>query len=358
MPLLLPTEFGLYCAAGDFYIDPWRPVNRAVVTHAHTDHATWNCKSYLTSERGRGVLRERVGPDAIIETAPFARQLDINGVKISFHPAGHILGSAQVRVEYNGEVWVASGDYKTVGDCTCDTFEPVRCHTFISESTFGIPIFRWKKDDDIFADMNSWWRSNQERGRVSIVYAYALGKAQRVLAGLDPSIGPIQVHGAVERFIEPYATEGIALPPVERAGKDNAKAARGRAMIIAPPSAANSPWLKKFGPASQAFASGWMAIRGARRRRALDRGFILSDHADWNGLLEAIEATGAERVGVTHGYTHALVKYLREEKSTDAFIVPTRYRGEGADDDDAEEAALEQALEGPTPGELPEHSGH
>lgn len=345
VPLLNPAEHGLYCEAGQFYIDPWRPVERAVVTHAHMDHATWNCKSYLTSARGAGVLRERVGVDAIIETAAFGETVDINGVKVSFHPAGHILGSAQVRVEHKGEVWVASGDYKTIGDCTCDTFEPVRCHTFISESTFGLPIFRWKTDEAIFTDMNAWWRQNQERGRVSVVYAYALGKAQRVLAGLDASIGKIQVHGAVERFLAPYAKEGITLPAVERASKDNAKAARGRAMIVAPPSAANSPWLKKFGPASQAFASGWMMIRGARRRRALDRGFVLSDHADWAGLLQAIEATGAERIGVTHGYTHALVKHLREEKQLDAFIVPTRYRGEGAEEDDAEEAALEQQME-------------
>lgn len=348
-PLLLPTEFGLYCAAGDFYVDPWRPVARAVVTHAHTDHATWNCKSYLTSRRGYGVLRARVGEEAVIESAPFGEQVDIHGVKVSFHPAGHILGSAQVRVEHRGEVWVASGDYKTVGDCTCDEFVPVRCHTFISESTFGLPIFRWKDDAGIFADLNAWWRQNQERGRVSVVYAYALGKAQRVLAGLDASIGPIQVHGAVERFLAPYAAEGIKLPPVERASKDNAKAARGRALIVAPPSAANSPWLKKFGPASQAFASGWMTIRGARRRRALDRGFVLSDHADWPGLLQAINATGAERIGVTHGYTHALVKYLREEMGKDAFIIPTRYRGEGEEEEEAdaaEEAALEQEASG------------
>src|SRR5690606_29493942 len=193
-----------------------------------------------------------------------------------------------IRVEHQGEVWVFTGDYKTTVDRTCTPFEPVKCHTFITESTFGMPIFRWRPQQTVFDSINEWWRQNQERGRVSVIFSYALGKSQRVLAGLDPSIGPILLHGAVHNFIPLYELSGIPMPPVEKANVDNAKTGRGRALIIAPPSAAGSVWLKKFGPASLAFASGWMAVRGGRRRRALDRGFVVSDHADWPGLMEAI----------------------------------------------------------------------
>lgn len=328
MNLLQPTEFGLYCEPGDFYLDPWRPVDRAIVSHAHSDHARWGCKRYLTSREGAGVLRARVGQDAAIESLPYGKPVTINGVQVSFHPAGHILGSSQIRVEYQGEVWVFSGDYKTTPDGTCTPFEPIRCHTFITESTFGLPIYRWHPQAEVMADINAWWRQNQERNRASVIYAYSLGKAQRVLAGIDPTIGPIFVHGAVHNFIPLYQEQGIALPPVEKALQENAAQARGRGLIIAPPSAAGTPWLKKFGPTSQAFASGWMAIRGTRRRRALDRGFILSDHADWPGIMEAIAATGCQRVAVTHGYIEPLVRYLNETTPLEAFGIPTRYTGE------------------------------
>lgn len=334
--LLQVDNNGLHCRVGGFYIDPWRPVERAIITHAHSDHARWGCKSYLTSTRGEKVLRERVGRDSLIETLDYNSPTTINGVTISLHPAGHILGSSQIRVEYNGEIWGVSGDYKTVGDKTCDPFEPVPCHTFISESTFGLPIYRWTDEDELYRDMNAWWRENRENNRVSVIFAYALGKAQRVLAGLDQTIGPIFVHGAVKRFVEVYRSEGVPMPEVIYATQENVKEAKGKAMIVAPPSAAGTPWLRKFGPASTAFASGWMAIRGARRRRALDRGFIMSDHADWEGLLAAVKATGAERIGVTHGYTAQLTRYLNEKYSLETFVIPTRYvgeTGEGAEDE-------------------------
>ncbi len=299
----------------------------------------------MTSTRGEAVVRERVGGAGVhIEALPFGQTTMIGGVKVSLHPAGHILGSAQVRVEHRGEVWVVSGDYKLGLDRTADEFEPVRCHTFISESTFGLPVFRWRPQSEIFDEINAWWRQNQARGRVSVLFAYALGKAQRVMAGVDPSIGPIYVHGAVEKFLPLYGAAGVELPHAERATLDNARDARGKALIIAPPSAAMSPWLKKFGPASLAFASGWMAIRGTRRRRALDRGFILSDHVDWSDLNTAVAATGAERVGLTHGYVSAGTRWFRE-RGLDAFALSTRYEGELEDEPTSPEVAAEEVTQ-------------
>lgn len=325
--LLETTAAGLYCAAGDFYIDPWAPVDRAVITHAHSDHARPGCGAYLTSGRGAGLLRECLGPDAQIETAPYGQPVHRNGVEISLHPAGHILGSAQVRITFRGEVWVFSGDYKREPDPTSEAFELLRCHTFVTECTYGLPIYRWRPASEVFDGIHAWWRSNQERGRTSILYGYALGKAQRLLAGLDPEVGPILVHGAVARFLPVYQAGGIALPPVEWVDDANARSTRGRALVLAPPSAAGSPWLRKFGEVSTGFASGWMQIRGARRRRNLDRGFVLSDHADWDGLLETIRATGAESIGLTHGHTRVLARYL-EENGWSARSMATRFEGE------------------------------
>jgi putative mRNA 3-end processing factor len=343
--LLQVTERGLYCAAGDFYIDPWQPVPRAIITHAHADHARPGSKRYLTTPTGESLLRLRVGPIPRILTHPYGKPLDINGVSVSLHPAGHLLGSAQVRVEHRGEVWVVSGDYKTELDSTSEPFEAVRCHTFITESTFGLPIYRWRPQEQIFDEINQWWRQNQEQGRTSILFAYALGKSQRILAGVDASIGPILVHGAVQRFVVAYQQQGIKLAPTLHAGIDAARQHRGQALVIAPPSAATSAgWLRKFGPVSLAYASGWMQIRGARRRRAIDRGFVLSDHADWDDLLSTIAATGADHVGVTHGYTSTLVRYLNEQ-GMDAFVMPTRYEGEVVGDTiDTEEVVTEKVV--------------
>lgn len=330
--MLRVTDSGLWCEAGDFFIDPWRPVPQAVVTHAHSDHLTHGCGRYLVSERGLGVARERLGTwQDRAEGIPFGETRTINGVRVSLHPAGHILGSAQVRVELDGEVWVASGDYKTDPDPTCDAWEPVRCHTFITESTFGLPIYRWPTSDAVFAEINAWWRDNLAAGRTSLLFGYGLGKAQRLLAGLDPSIGQILLHGAVERMTQLYRQAGVTLPPTEYVSA--ARSITGGAMVIAPPGAEGSPWARKFGAQSTAFASGWMLVRGARRRRSVDRGFTLSDHVDWPQLLAAIDATGAERVLATHGFTGPIVRWLRE-KGLQADALSTRYEGER--DDSAE----------------------
>jgi putative mRNA 3-end processing factor len=328
--LLVVTESGLYCQAGGFYIDPWAPVDRAVITHAHSDHARWGSKSYLVAASGREIARTRLGDLACIETVDYGVALQLRDTTVSLHPAGHILGSAQVRVEHRGEVWVVSGDYKVEPDATCTPFEPVKCNTFISEATFALPIYRWPTSPQVFAQINSWWRANQEKGKASILYCYALGKAQRILLGVDSSIGPIFTHGAVERLNESYRRSGINLPATTPAGLAPRGTDWSRALILAPPSANGTPWLRRFGTLSTAFASGWMAIRGTRRRRAVDRGFVLSDHADWPGLLAAIETSEAENVLVTHGYVPQLVRYLQEH-GVQARGLSTRFEGEQDD---------------------------
>jgi len=324
--MLRLTNEGLYCEAGGFHVDPWAAVPRAVVTHAHGDHVAWGCGAYLASADGAALLQLRLGGTGAVEALPYGERRLLGGVSVSLHPAGHILGSVQVRLEAGGEVWVVSGDYKTDPDPTCRPFEPVRCHTFISESTFGLPIYRWPAQSEVFSEINAWWRVNADAGRASLLSGYALGKAQRLIAGLDPSIGPILTHGAVEKINAAYRAAGVALPATTYAG-DADRGATRRAIVIAPPSAAGSVWARRFGNASNAFASGWMRVRGARRRRSLDRGFTLSDHADWPGLLGAIAATGAERVWVTHGFTGPVVRWL-EEQGLEARAVATRFEGE------------------------------
>jgi putative mRNA 3-end processing factor len=329
MTLLQLTDRGLYCEAGDFYVDPWGAVDRAVVTHGHGDHLAWGCRAYLTAEPGVAVLRERLEPSARVRGAAYGEPVNVGGVRVSLHPAGHILGSAQVRIEHAGEVWVASGDYKTEPDPTCAPYEPVRCHTFVTESTFGLPVYRWPPPRAVTDDIHAWWRANQAAGRASLLFGYALGKAQRLIAGLDPGIGPILTHGSVERMNAVYRRAGVALPPTTHAAASD-RADWKRAIVLAPPSADGSTWARRFGPQSTAFASGWMALRGMRRRRAVDRGFTVSDHVDWPSLLQAIAATGAARVWATHGYTGVLVRWLRE-RGLEADAVETRYEGERED---------------------------
>jgi putative mRNA 3-end processing factor len=330
--LITVTDAGLYCEAGGFFIDPWRPVDRAVITHAHADHARRGHGHYLTTTSGERVLRTRMEPGAVIDGVAYGETLKMNGVRVSLHPAGHILGSAQVRIEHGGEVWVISGDYKVSADATCETFEPVRCHTFVTECTFGLPIYRWPPAPEVFAEINRWWQRNREQGQVSVVFAYALGKAQRLLGGIDASIGPVFCHGAVQRVNEDYKESGIALPATAHAGLGDRGRAWDGALVVAPPSALGTPWLRKFGAAATAFASGWMIVRGARRRRSVDRGFVLSDHADWPGLLDAIRSTTAERVLTTHGHTAPMVRWLCEH-GVAALALVTEFIGERDDVD-------------------------
>jgi len=325
--ILEQTPAGLYCRAGNFYIDPWQPVEKAVITHGHGDHARRGNKHYLAAKSCKRILRARLGEDISLQPVDYGEKININGVWVSLHPAGHILGSAQVRIEHNDEVWVASGDYKIEPDPTCEPFEQLKCHVFISESTFGLPVFKWRPQTEIFDGINTWWQENREQGKTSLLFAYSLGKAQRIIAGLDPSIGPILTHGAVENMNQCYRQAGIMLPHTRYVGEVEDKQDFGGAMVIAPPSANSAGWTKKFGNTSMAFASGWMQIRGNRRRRSVDRGFVLSDHSGWLGLLKTIRQTEAETIWVSHGYTAEMIQWL-QENGFYARAISTQFGGE------------------------------
>lgn len=323
------TKSGVYCAAGDFYIDPWRPVARALITHGHADHARAGHGAYLATGAAAPVMRHRLG-DIALETIPYGETRQMGTANVSFHPAGHVPGSAQIRIEVGGEVWVVSGDYKTVDDGFSEPFEPVKCHTFITECTFGLPVFSWTPQDQITADIHSWWAANQAAGRPSVLGAYALGKAQRILACLDPSQGPVLTHGAIENTNAVLRGQGLSLPDTTLVTPETKIKDHPGALVLATPAGMGSDWMRRFPNASTAFASGWMALRGVRRRRSADRGFVMSDHADWEGLNSAIKATGAERVFVTHGYTSQFARWLSEQ-GYEAGIVETEYEGESLD---------------------------
>ncbi|WP_373029736.1 ligase-associated DNA damage response exonuclease [Sulfitobacter sp.] len=333
-PVLSFTENGIYCAAGDFYIDPWRPVDRALITHGHSDHARWGMGRYLATHAALPVMRHRLG-DITAEGIAYGEVRRIGGADVSFHPAGHVPGSAQIRVEVQGEVWVASGDYKVVNDGLSEAFTPIKCHHFITESTFGLPVFRWEDQATVAAQINGWWAGCAAEGKTAFLGAYALGKAQRLLTMLDPAIGPILTHTATENTNQVMRDQGISLPDTILAKADLKPKDHPGAIVLAPPSALGSAWAKKFGPQETAFASGWMAIRGVRRRRAGDRGFIISDHADWDGLLSAIKETEAENIYVTHGYTDIFSRYLKIN-GWNAQVIPTQFEGETLDKDVSE----------------------
>lgn len=329
-PLLQFTKKGIYCKQADIFIDPWRPVSRALITHGHADHAYAGHQNYLCHRLTAGIIRSRISPDLNIQEVEYDEQVLINGVKFSFHPAGHVIGSSQIRVEHKGEVWVASGDYKADDDGISGAIEIVPCHTFITECTFGLPVYDWKPQTEIFNEINTWWKENAEQDRPSILYAYSLGKAQRLLHNVDGKIGTIYTHGAVERMNELFRASGIELQKSIKVEGTKPPVDAGKSLIIAPPATFNSSWTKKFKNASHASASGWMTLRGARRRRGVDRGFVVSDHADWKGLNQVIKGTGAENVIATHGYRATFVRWLNEQ-GYHAITQETSYEGESID---------------------------
>lgn len=332
-PVLTLTDRGLYCAAGDFYIDPWRAVDRALITHAHADHARPGHARYLCTNACMPVMQHRLGA-ITCDTVTYGETRRIGDATVSFHPAGHVPGSAQIRVEVAGEVWVVSGDYKTEPDGLSEAFAPVRCHTFISECTFGLPVFRWQPQAQVAGQINRWWAENAAQGRTSLLAAYSLGKAQRLLQMLDGRIGPILTHAAVENTNAVLRAQGYALQPTIRITPDLDRKAYPGALIIAPPAVLGSTWARRFGAPATGFASGWMQMRGVRRRRAADRGFVISDHADWGGLLGAIKDTGAETLYLTHGYTDIFTRYLRDA-GHNAHVLATEF---GGDDDAADDS--------------------
>ncbi|MFT4094622.1 MAG: ligase-associated DNA damage response exonuclease [Niabella sp.] len=311
MSLLQFTNRGIYCPQGDFYIDPWKPVERAVITHGHGDHARWGSRYYLAQQASKAILQARLGADIHIETLPYGETKQINGVQISLHPAGHIIGSAQIRLEHKGFVSVVSGDYKTENDGLSGTFELVKCNEFVTESTFGLPIYNWLPQQQLFDNIKSWIARNQARQRTSILIAYSLGKAQRLMKGLD-GVAKIFVHSSIDRLNTAISSEGIALPETTVWHAETPKAEVQHQVVILPPSLLGTNVIKKIPNGAIAICSGWMQVRGNRRWQSVDAGFAVSDHADWQGLLLTVRATEAEQVFVTHGYTATFAKYLNE----------------------------------------------
>lgn len=321
---------GLHVPAADAWIDPWRPVETALITHAHADHARGGSQRYLCSPTCAPLLRARLG-DVTIEKVPWGERRRLGDAWISFHPAGHVLGSAQIRVEADGQVWVCTGDFKADDDPSCEPFEVVPCDVLITEATFALPIYRWEPGATVTEDLVRWWHANRAEGRASLVFGYSLGKAQRLLAHLADHVDePVIVHASVERINRVYRDAGVRLAPTRTVEAVDRATRRAAPLVLAPPGAAGSVWAKGFGPASTAFASGWMRVRGIRRRQGYDRGFVVSDHADWPTLLRVIEATGARRVLATHGRTDVLVRALRA-RGLDADALGTRYTGESQD---------------------------
>lgn len=326
--LVVTTSAGLFCPAGGFHIDPWEPADLALVTHAHADHARPGSASYVCAEPGVPLLRRRLGETTPIRGVAYGESVTLDGARISFHPAGHVLGSAQIRIEARGQVWVLSGDYKRAPDPTCTAFEVVPCEVFVTEATFALPIYRWEQPNRVAAEILAWWDACRERGIAAVLFCYALGKAQRILAELASLTDRrVLTHGAIEPLVEIYRAAGVRLLPTEPV----AEAKRGRSfageLILAPPSAGGSPWMRRFRERETAFASGWMRVRGTRRRKGYDRGFVLSDHADWPALLRTVEDTGARRVLTTHGHADALARYLRE-RGLAAEALATSFEGE------------------------------
>ncbi|MEM9292661.1 MAG: ligase-associated DNA damage response exonuclease [Acidobacteriota bacterium] len=338
--LLTLTPEGLYCPPADLYIDPWRPVHRAVVTHAHADHARPGSGGYVVSESSQGLMRRRLGAEAVLEPLPFGAEQRFGSVRLSLHPAGHVLGSAQVRLEANGVVVVISGDYKREADRSCEPFEVVPCDVFLTEATFALPVFSWEPTEATARRVLAWWRENAAAGRTSLLLAYALGKAQRLLAELRalerageelPASREVVTHGAVEGLTAIYRQGGIEmLPTVSVAQVEKGSEGFAGRLVVAPPSAFGSPWARRFRPLRSGFASGWMRLRGNRRRRGYDAGFVLSDHADWRGLLSTVAETGARRVLTTHGYSEVLARALRHRGLDATALRAPGLRAEGA----------------------------
>jgi putative mRNA 3-end processing factor len=334
--LVQVTKSGLYCAAGDFYIDPWRSVETAVITHAHSDHARAGHGAYYGSQSGMPILKHRLGSEWDYRPLAYGEPVRLGKATVSLHPAGHILGSAQVRIEVDGEIWVVSGDYKRDDDPTCEPFEVVPCDTFITEATFGLPIYRWHPTTETAREIYEWWQQCRAKGRSAMLFCYALGKAQRVLGELlTYTKEPVYLHGAVDVLTEIYRQASVPMVPTVPVAQVEKMQSLAGELILAPPSAFRSAWMKRFKSLETGFASGWMRVRGGRRHRGYDRGFVLSDHADWPQLIRTIQETGAGRILVTHGKSDVLVRYLREQ-GYHAQALEAHYED---DSDDGEEGA-------------------
>lgn len=331
-PLVIATERGLHCPRGGFYIDPWAPAELALITHGHGDHLRRGSDRYLVAAHGLPIAAVRLGEVERLTGVDYGATVQLGEVRVSFHPAGHVLGSAQIRIDDDSEVWVVSGDYKRAGDPTCAPFEVVPCDVFISEATFALPIYRWPHAQRVIREIFEWWQANRQRGVASVLFCYALGKAQRVLAELAAfTQETVYVHGALQPLIDVYRAAAVPMVPTTSATVAQKREYQG-ALILAPPSAAGTPWMRRFGDHASGFCSGWMRVRGNRRRRGYDRGFVLSDHVDWPGLLRTFDDTRARRILLTHGHSEAMTRYLREQ-GRDAAALATQYEGDESVDD-------------------------
>jgi putative mRNA 3-end processing factor len=321
--LVVASGAGLHCPPGGFHVDPAGPVPRAVVTHAHGDHARAGSAEYICAELSVPLLRRRLGETVPITGVPYGDRLRLGDTEVSFHPAGHVLGSAQVRIESGGSVWVVTGDYKRQPDPTCAPFEPLRADGLVTEATFALPIYRWPEPEAVARDILAWWDAARTRGRAAVLVCYALGKAQRVLALLSALTDRrVFVHGAIEPLVALFRRAGVTMLPTERVAETTRGTSFAGELVLAPELAIGTPWMRRFGSHETGFASGWMRVRGNRRRRSFDRGFELSDHADWPALLATIRDSGARRVLTTHGYAEPLARYLRES-GLDAEALPS-----------------------------------
>lgn len=342
MPLITFTPQGIYCPLADVYIDPWKKVKNAFITHGHSDHARWGHQKYLCVNESVPILNHRL-KGANVSGIGYGEEVKVNGVSFSFHPAGHVIGSAQIRVSHKGETWVVSGDYKVVDDGISTPFEAIKCDHFITECTFGLPVYKWEDQAITFDKINRWWQRNKEEGKTSMILAYSLGKAQRVIHNVDHSIGKIYTHGAVEEMNKVLRAANLLGVDTTYVSPDISPEDYRGNLIIAPGSAVGSSWIKKFKNLEIASASGWMAIRGMKRRRSLDAAFVLSDHCDWVGLLSAIEATTATHIYPTHGYTDIFSQYLGEQGYY-AQPVTTEF-DTGQEDSGAEDSGAEATVE-------------
>ena len=293
-------------------MDPWKPVPRALITHAHADHARPGCGEYWAIDSSEAVLRQRLGQSINLHSVQYREEFWLGQCKVSFHSAGHVLGSAQIRLESDGNVWVVSGDYKRDHDPSCAPFETVACDVLITEATFGLPIYRWSSGAEVAKSIRDWWQA--DRSRPTLLFCYAFGKAQRLLAELK-AIGvdeEVLLHGAVETITRHYREAQVPMTPSRPVSDYPRNDSLNGRLVLAPPSAHRSSWMRRFKAPQTGFASGWMAVRGARQRRGYGRGFVLSDHADWPGLIQTVRDSGAKKVYVTHGQSDVLARYLRE----------------------------------------------
>ena len=313
--LIKYTSSGLYCELADLWIDPNKPVKRAIITHAHMDHFTFGCEEYISTYETAIILKERIGKGINIKTYDFCEDFKINGINFSLHPSGHILGSSQIKLTLADEKWLITGDFKRQRDETCKEYEKVKTDFIISESTFGLPIFKWDEPQNTATDITKWVNSSQEK--TSILFCYSLGKAQRLLNEISKTNfkNKIYTHSTIHKMNNCYKKLGVEVIDTRKFDqKKNNEDLKG-SLILLPPSLNKNSFIKNFKEIQTGFASGWMSIRARRKRSGYDKGFAISDHADWEAILNTIKESKAKNVFFHHGDSEALNRYLNADKS-------------------------------------------